>query len=436
MPGLPAGMTPHQFLMWWRGPARGFQPGAITNLSNRARVLAKLVPKSVLQHLSTFQRSRLVLLVEKIGEYGGTAAQRALRPSERRALLNISKGINRIVASGRTAAAERAILSRGAQVIIREFGRVNLRRAASRGVLGTLGVGGTVLVGSLLAILAVGLYANARQASVMERIRAENAAGGDPAVLVVGLPPEDLCVVDEAAARGLIWSEPDGEPSGLSCTAADCGWQAPMQEPNWTAYPNWPGLEGPALEAKRAEWLEAKRAEWADELPRIVQQPLAEAREACGFESVVAGEPAASAWPVPTSEELCDFLPGWIPRTGQSAISVFFDDPQCVGAESADGYTPIWAEVVVPFGQTAVDADDWLSLVPDQTNFVRGNRIDLEIGDRSWRFENEDNHAVGGIIGPIGYLMTANTTQGRAADLEASAVHIVNAYLEWADQQG
>jgi len=67
---------------------------------------------------------------------------------------------------------------------------------------------------------------------------------------------------------------------------------------------------------------------------------------------------------------------------------------------------------------------------------VRGNRIDLDIGDHSWRFENEANHALGGIIGPIGYLLTANTAQGRIADLEATARFIVNAYLEWVDQQG
>jgi len=425
LPGLPAGMTPHQFWSLWGGGSHGFEPGAITNLTKRARVLTKLVPKSVLRHLSTFQRSRLVLLVEKIGEYGGTAAQRALRPSERRALLNISKGINRIVASGRTAAAERAVLSRGAQAQMRWVEKVNLRRAGTRGIFGTLGVGGTVVLAAVVAIVAVGLYANARQTSVMEAIRAMNAAGGDPAEIVYGSPPpsgeDGECLQREAADRGLVWTAPDGE----ACEGqSDCSWRAPvdLEEPLWSTFQD-------------PDELERERADYEAELALFAGPRLAAARKACGIEDpVTAGGVTGRLWPIP--DEMCDFIPGWITRTGQPAINGGASQRECVAAEStAEGFTPIWVEVMVPDGESAAAADEWLSLISTM-NSLGGRRTDLDFGDRTILFEEESRHVLAGIVGPVGYVLYASTSGGRADDLEATAISIVNAYLDWADQQG
>ena len=257
-PGMP-GMSPSEFWIWrmrWYGPMRGFEPGSITNLAERVRVLTNLVPRSGLQHLTNFQQSRLVLMVEKLGEYGATGAQRALRPAERRAIVNISRSVNQMIASARAAAAESAVeqaaLSRAARAQMRWVERVNLRRAGVRGIFGTLGVGGTVVVGELLAILAVGLIANARQTSVLERIRAQNAGGGDPQVIVYGTPPLTECVQNAAAARGLIWTRPEGECGPTE--TGNCSWRAPTAMPEPISSD--PVLPGETFESMRAKWLE------------------------------------------------------------------------------------------------------------------------------------------------------------------------------------
>lgn len=41
-----------------------------------------------------------------------------------------------------------------------------------------------------------------------------------------------------------------------------------------------------------------------------------------------------------------------------------------------------------------------------------------------------------GIVGPVGCFTCASTSGGRTGDLEATAIAIVNAYLDWADQRG
>jgi hypothetical protein len=413
-------MSPTDWRYFWTGGQRGFRTvRRISMLYKRAEVLTEFVPRSALRHLSAFQRSRLVLLVERMGEYGATAARRALTGRERDALRAMAQGINRIVASGQAAATEHAALAARAQAHARWVRATNVRRAASRGVLGTLGVGGTVLVGSLLAILAVGLYANARITSKIDEIRAA-IASGDPGVLVVGLPPEDECVVDEAAARGLIWSDPDGDPSGTGCTAADCSWHAPEAEPEWTRYT---GVE-----------LENMRTAWAQQLPGIVAGPLAEAREACGYAGgVVAGET-----PLPTPDEVCSFLPDELTLTGQQAITVTAEETHCVGVdfvevEGSQPYPRIWVEAVVPSGQTA---DSWLSFLPDGISFVRGDRIEYDIGDRAMRFENDDNHALIGFVGPVGFVLSAGVGWGGTADIQWMAEEIVVAYRNWAANLG
>jgi hypothetical protein len=419
LPGLPAGMTPHEFVMWWTGG----RAGSIANLASRARVLTNLVPQSVLQHLSTFERSRLVLLVERIGEYGSTAAQRALRPSERQALLRISRGINQIVASGRASAAEQAVLSRGAQAQMRWVEQVNLRRAGARGIFGTLGVGGTVIVASLVAILAVGLYANARQTAVMEAIRAMNTAGGDPGEIVYGTPPPEgeqgECLQDEAASRGLVWTGPDGEP----CAGRpDCSWRAPEAVPE----PLWSTIQD-------TDALETARAQYQTELALFAAPRLAESQRACGI-----GQPSESStprsWPIP--DDMCDFIPGWLTRTPQPAINGAGTQRQCVAAEtSPDGGTPIWVEVMVPDGESPSAAEQWLSLVPGN-NSLSGTRTDLDIGDRAVLYVESRRHVLAGIVGPVGYVLYASVDGGRTGDLEATAVGIVNLYLDWANQQG
>ena len=77
------------------------------------------------------------------------------------------------------------------------------------------------MVAALAAVVLVGLYANARQSSAMEAIRAMNAAGGDPEEIVFGSPPpsgeQGDCLMDEAAARGItargaFWASGSGQP--------------------------------------------------------------------------------------------------------------------------------------------------------------------------------------------------------------------------------
>ena len=107
-----------------------------------------------------------------------------------------------------------------------------------------------------------------------------------------------------------------------------------------------------------------------------------------------------------------------------------------MAAEStAEGFTPIWVEVMVPDGESAAAADEWLSLISTM-NSLGVRRTDLDFGDRTILFEEESRHVLAGIVGPVGYVLYASTSGGRAGDLEATAISIVNAYLDWADQQG
>ena len=415
-PGLPAGMTWSKWWAFWYGPQRGFEPGAVSGLAQRARVLTNLVPESVLRHLSTFERSRLVLLVERIGEYRSAAA-RGLTGRERRALRNIARGIDRIVAGGRAAAAEHAALAGRARAQLRWVEKVNLRRASPRGLFGALGVGGTVVVAALAAILAVGLYASARQASVLEAITAMNAAGGDPAAFVYGSAPENECVVDEAAARGLWWSAPDGSACPPETMRPDCSWRAPMDvpEPVWS---EWSGAE-----------LERRRADWAMELAVFAAPRLQDARAECGIETG-----AQTIWPVPDGEELCSFLPGGFTRK-EAAAAIDADDldatASCIAVDDLTAVR-VWAEL---YAVDAAAADESLS---NLSWGFSGPSEQWDIGDRGWLIRESRRHIAGGVIGPVVYTFRAcsECDGARASDLPALARHVVAAYLDWAGTEG
>jgi hypothetical protein len=69
-------------------------------------------------------------------------------------------------------------------------------------------------------------------------------------------------------------------------------------------------------------------------------------------------------------------------------------------------------------------------------NSLSGTRTDLDIGDRAVLYVESRRHVLAGIVGPVGYVLYASVDGGRTGDLEATAVGIVNLYLDWANQQG
>lgn len=417
--GLPAGMDWYTWwTVWLGGRLGGGGQGAIANLGARAQVLTKLVPPSVVQHLSTFQKSRLVLLVEKIGEYGTTAAQRALTAAERRSMLNISHGINRIVAGARAAAVEQAALSRAAQQQMQWARNVNLQRAASRGIFGTLGVGGTIVLSGVAAVILVGLFANARLTAKIEELQAINAGGVPPQEIVYGTAPND-CVQDEAAARGLVWTAPDGS----ECNGqADCSWRAPIDLPE----PIWSDFTGQELETRRSQYMR--------DLAWFAASRLAAARAECGIEDP--GGPLV-AMSIPSAEEMCSFLPAGMVRLAQPPLGNPARQADCVMKDSGGEGVRMWAEVLT-FDDQASGASFWLSGVEFSIN---GAPDPLSIGDRSWRIKSTsptERHVLGGRVGPIGFALysceeCAGTLIG---ELESTANHIVDAYETWAEEQG
>ena len=68
--------------------------------------------------------------------------------------------------------------------------------------------------------------------------------------------------------------------------------------------------------------------------------------------------------------------------------------------------------------------------------FPPRGRSDLDIGDRTLLFTESNRNVLAGIVGPVGYVLYASTGGGRSDDLEATAISIVNAYLDWVDLQG
>lgn len=218
----------------------------------------------------------------------------------------------------------------------------------------------------------------------------------------------------------MVWTAPDGSP----CTgAADCSWRAPeaVPEPLWSTFDD-------------ADELESARASCEASLALYAAPRLAAAREECGIENQAVEAAAARIWLIP--DEMCDFIPGSIPRTGQAAINGAGVERQCVAAESTpEGGTPIWVEVMVPTGESPAAAEEWLSTVATM-NSLGGIRADLDIGDRATLFQESERHVLTGIVGPVGYVLYAGTAGGRTGDLEATAVSIVDAYLEWAERQG
>lgn len=416
--GLPAGMDWYTWwTVWLGGRLGGGGQGALVNLGARAQVLTNLVPPSVMQHLGTFERSRLVLLVEKIGEYGTTAAQRALTAGERQSMVRISHGINRIVGAARTAAAQQATLSRAAQQQMQWVRNVNLRRAAPRGILGTLGLGGTVVLTGVAAVILVGVLANARLTAKIEEIQALNAAGVPPQEIVYGTAPND-CVQDEAAARGLVWTAPDGsECFGES----DCSWRAPVDLPE----PIWSDFEGRELEARRSQYIR--------DLAWFAAPRLAAARVECGLDDP---NTSIAEGPIPSAEELCTFLPPGMVRLAQPPLGDPGRVTDCVMRDPGTEGVKMWAEVLAFNGQSG--ASIWLGGVEFAIN---GSPEQLGIGDQSWLIKSTsptNRHVLGGRIGPVGFALYAceECAGTLIGDLESTARHIGDAYEKWAEQQG
>jgi hypothetical protein len=217
--------------------------------------------------------------------------------------------------------------------------------------------------------------------------------------------------VDEAAARGLWWSAPDGSACPPAEMRPDCSWRAPLDvpEPLWS---EWSGAE-----------LDRRREEWTMDLAVFAAPRLAEARRECGAE-------AQTIWPIPNEEELCSFLPGGLTRKETSAAIDAGDLEASASCVAVDDLTTvrIWVEV---YAVDPAAADESLS---NLSWGFSGSSEQWDVGDRAWVIHESRRDVAGGMIGPVVYTFRAcSECDGAKADgLEAMARHVVESYLDWA----
>jgi len=261
---------------------------------------------------------------------------------------------------------------------------------------------------AVLAIVAVGLYAQSRQSSVIERSRLFSS-GPDPEERFIGpKPPDDTCIGDTAGQHGLLWT-------------ADWGWRAPDADPEPALYLD---DKYPDDEVGYADYL-VDYDEWELRLRTRVATTLAEAAAECGA-------PRASR-PVPGADVLCGFFPGslvgGIPRT--AAIN---DSPAmlsaCIYRDGSGGEGPlVWAELYT-VDESQVSAEEAAHTVR-VSQF--GPSRDLSIGDGAWVVEHAKNHVMVGTVGPVMYVLYAcsECAGTMVGDLESIATHITDAYLAW-----